>query len=90
MILRTKAVHDMITLAPIPSRFRGEEACIPPKNAFGGGEVSSVGWQRRCKTRFSLRELDHQGTVFFRLDFHFLAITEMAVGLNRVVRSGEP
>lgn len=23
-----------------------------------------VGWQRRCKTRLSLRELEHQGTVF--------------------------
>ena len=32
-----------------------------------------VGWQRRCKIRLSLRELDSQGTVFLLIVF--LAVT---------------
>ena len=43
-----------------------------------------VGWQRRCKTCQSLRELDNQGTVFF------LAVTVMVTELNHIVRGGEP
>ena len=47
-----------------------------------------VGWQRRCKIRQSLRELDHQGTVFFCI--LFLAVA-MAGGRGRsFVRAGEP
>ena len=42
------------------------------------------GWQRRCKTCQSLRELDNQGTVFF-----FLAVAVLVVELDHVVPSGE-
>ena len=46
-----------------------------------------VGWQRRCKTCLSLRELDNQGTVFF---VFFFAVTMMVIELDHVVRGGEP
>ena len=46
-----------------------------------------VGWQRRCKTCQSLRELDTQGTVFFFLLFVF---PMMVIELGRVVWGGEP
>ena len=40
-----------------------------------------VGWQRRCKTCQSLRELDNQGTLF-------LPVTMMAIELDHIVRGG--
>ena len=43
----------------------------PPPPYIGVG----VGWQRRCKTCQSLRELDNQGTV----SFLFLAVTGMVI-----------
>ena len=46
-----------------------------------------IGWQRRCKTRQSLRELDHQGTVFF---FGGGAITMADGRVRSFVRGGEP
>ena len=45
---------------------------------------AGVGWQRRCKTCQSLRELDNHGAVFF------VAVTMMVVELDYVVRGGEP
>ena len=47
-----------------------------------------VGWQQRCKTCQSLRELDDQGTVFFF--FLFLAVAMMVIELDYIVRGGEP
>ena len=43
-----------------------------------------VGWQRRCRTCQSLRELDNHGGVFFL----FLAVTTMVVELDRIMRGG--
>ena len=51
-----------------------------------------VGWQRRCKTRQSLRELDNQGTVavvVVVVVVVFLAVTMMVIELDRIVRGGE-
>ena len=48
---------------------------------IGGG----VGWQRRCKTRQSLRGLDNQGTVFFSSDHH----DGCRVTVDHIVRGGE-
>ena len=45
---------------------------------------AGVGWQRRCKTCQSLRELDNHGAVFF------VAVTMMVVELDYIVRGGEP
>ena len=44
-----------------------------------------VGWQRRCETSQSLRELDNQGAVFF-----LLAVTMMVIESDHLVRGGEP
>ena len=44
-----------------------------------------VGWQRRCETCQSLRELDNQGTVCF-----FVVVTMMVIELDNIVRGGEP
>ena len=44
-----------------------------------------VGWQRHCRARRSLRELDNQGT--YRL---FLRSPYLAVELAHFVRGGEP
>ena len=43
-----------------------------------------IGWQRRSETCQSLRELHNQHTVFF------FAVTMMVIGLDQVVRVGEP
>ena len=43
-----------------------------------------VGWQRRCKTCLSLRELDNQGAVFFFFGGH-----QDGYRVDHVVWSGE-
>ena len=48
-----------------------------------------VGWQRRCKTFQSLRELDNQGTVCLFVCL-FLAVTIMFIELEHIVLGGEP
>ena len=48
----------------------------------------NVGWQRRCKTGQSLRELGNQGAHFlFRF---FLAVNMMVIELDHTLRGGEP
>ena len=54
-----------------------------------------VGWQRRCKTCQSVRELDNRGTVFVFIVFVsccfvFMAVTMMVIELEHIVRGGEP
>ena len=44
-----------------------------------------IGWQQRCKTCQSLREVDNQGTVI-----RFLAVTMMVADLDHIVRGEEP
>ena len=46
-----------------------------------------VGWQRRCKTCRSLRELDNQGAVFVVVVF---CVNMVVIELDHVVQGGEP
>ena len=47
----------------------------------------SVGWQRRCKTCQSLRELDNPGAVFL---FLFCGDHQNGYRVDHIVRGGEP